>query len=164
MGVNHAHQYPGNPHGSSENFTSFLESESRRYDIDLLAEEMSLEALRRQHLKISSVQMVATRLEIRHVLCDPDQLERERLGIPSTEEIKAELAIGACMTDTQISILDKKERSFWPKREEEWLRRANTINHRTCLFVIGSAHIPTFFSLLNQSNYQTTVLCERWNG
>lgn len=45
IGANHAHQLPGKACGQAEAFSSFVETVAQAERVDLIAEEMSIEAL-----------------------------------------------------------------------------------------------------------------------
>ena len=163
VGANHAHQYPGNPHGRSDLFASFLIAQAKSLGVDLIAEEMSLAALEMAKVKQSTVQVVAQSLHIPHLFCDPNESEREALGIPSYEELKKlrkiEHVFGA---EEQLLLADEK--GYWPVREREWLTRLGKTRHNKVLFVHGPDHSSALAQLLEANNYEVQVLFQRWDA
>jgi hypothetical protein len=163
VGANHAHQLPGNPSGRADLFREFVAQQARACRVDLIAEEMSREALAKWKVEKSSVQAAAESVHVKHLLCDPDSAERKALGIPSYEELKA--ARGAShLSGEDEELLKNDERTYWPIREKEWLKRVANINHRRVLFVIGPDHVESFSFLLQEACYRVQVLSVRWEA
>ena len=159
VGANHAHQHPGSPHGRSELFASFLIVQATSLDVDLIAEEMSVEALARANVNRSTVQEVALSLRIPHLFCDPNEVERKALGIPNREELKKRRNITRVFgAEEQLLVADEK--SYWPTREQEWLTRLRKTRHNKVLFVHGPDHVITFAQLLERNGYEVQLLCQ----
>jgi len=86
IGTNHANQYVGNKHGDSAQFTDYLHRVCSAHKVDLLAEEMSTEALEENSAKSTALELAIT-LGISHIFCDPSRGERTALGIPTNEKL-----------------------------------------------------------------------------
>ncbi len=165
IGVNHAHQYPGHKDGHSDLFVQFVAQQAVSLAVDLIAEEMSREALAKARVSLSSVEVAACSIGVRHLLCDPDSDERKVLGIPSYEELREARGIRRyCVFEKEQKLLEEDERSYWPIREKEWLRRIAGTNHNRLLYVLGSNHVESFASLLQQAQYHVDVISPRWEG
>jgi hypothetical protein len=71
-----------------------------------MAEEFSEEALRDvYHANVATVKSVAGRLGIEHRFCDPEETDRQRLGIPCFADIrdKVRKPTGSGKTQRRIS-------------------------------------------------------------
>jgi hypothetical protein len=163
VGANHAHQHPGSSYGRSDLFASFLIAQATLLRVDLLAEEMSTDALAKVGVKQSTVQEVALSLHIQHLFCDPNEVERKALGIPNYEELKKRRSIDHVF-GAQEQLLVADERSYWPVREQEWLTRLRKTRHNKVLFVHGPDHTAAFARLLEKNGYEVQVLCQRWDA
>lgn len=163
IGANHAHQYPGNVHGRANQFEDFLTSQVRDLSVDLLAEEMSAEALQRAKVVESSVQRVARELKVPHLLCDPDSIQRSALGIPDFEELKRKRNL-KLVVDEDAALLEQDERLYWPVREAEWLRRLQRAEFGRAIFVTGPNHVLSFEDLLRRNSYEVQIITERWEA
>lgn len=163
IGANHAHQYPGHRHGNSDTFESFVTRVATQLQVDLLAEEMSREALDNAKVSHSSVNAVSDRMQLPHILCDPDSAERCELGIPSYDELKKRRGFNYVYAE-EARMLESDERSFWSVREREWLRRLGATPHQRVLFVLGPNHVQSFQQLLAVSGYKVEIVCLRWEA
>lgn len=163
VGVTHAHQYPGHPQGRADLFGLFVKRHAQSAQPDLIAEEMSREALAIAKVPHSSVENAAGSLRIKHLLCDPDAVERKVLGIPSYAELKAARGIRHVF-EAEEALLKADERSFWPIREREWLNRLARVNHQSVFFVLGPDHVDSFAMLLQEAEYQVDIVSRRWAG
>lgn len=163
IGTNHANQFPGNPHGRADLFSEFLASQARDLAAHLLAEEMSTEALHRAKVEESSVQRVARALELDHLFCDPDTRERSILGIPDYEQLKHRRGLKHVLGDN-VSLLEQDERTYWPLREAEWLRRLQESESERIVLVVGPNHVQSFATALCNNSYEITIITDRWEG
>jgi hypothetical protein len=161
IAANHSHQYPDHPKGRADLFGSLLAQLAHSHGVDLIAEEMSREALEMENATKSTVEAVAESLQIRHLLCDPDSAERKALGIPSYEDLKVARGIRHVF-EAEEALLKADERAYWPIRETEWLNRLGKFPHRSVLFVLGPDHVDTFSTLLRYVDYQVHVVNRRW--
>ena len=162
--MNHAHQYPDHRLGSSDALAAFLFGQVEKHGIDLLAEEMSVEALRREGCHQSTVQVVARRTNIAHVFLDPDSAERSALGIPSYDEIKARRGLGKYVFEDDAAKLKVAEREHWGTREAEWVRRLDAAQFARALAVVGSKHVESLSATLHLRNHAVTILTAKWEA
>lgn len=161
IGTNHANQYPGNIHGHADIFTSYILKVAKARVVDLIAEEMSREALTKARVEKSSVQLAAEELRLLHLFCDPDSEERTALKILDHEQLKQRRGLVHAFDD-QIDLLEQDEKEYWPLREAEWLARLQQTNHSKLLFVLGANHVESFASLLSSNKYKVEILNSRW--
>jgi len=149
----------GSKHGKPVSFSRYLEDLCSIYCIDLIAEEMSLEALGQNH---STAALLAKKLGIPHQFCDPSPGERIALGIPSDGEIRSTLGLGRVLTVEQDAIVKNAEQAYWHLREAEWYRRVKSLLFSNCLFILGANHVPTFMELLSDAGECFQLLNQRW--
>ncbi len=99
IGVNHAvqdYKWSRDPkrgdlyEALTKEFKAFLYDVINTHNITVLAEEYNEEALGRGYDK-SVLKDIAKSLCLTHLYCDPKKKEREKLGIPSQEEIDKEV-------------------------------------------------------------------------
>lgn len=161
VGTNHANQYVGNKYGDSAQFTEYLRSVCSTHEVDLLAEEMSIEALEKNSAKSTALELART-LGITHLFCDPNRRERTALGIPTDDELRTSLGFRKYLLNHQIDRFEDAERSYWPLREEEWIRRVEACSFSICLFIVGSNHVSSFSDIVRSRGMPLQVLHQRW--
>lgn len=132
-------------------FVEFLTDLCQKMRVDTIGEEFSTQALcyhttcaskalkRQQNSlvvsKQSCAQIVANRLQIKHVFADPDDKERDTHGIPYNES---------------------------SKREEFWVGRLKEGSSESVIFICGSKHIDTFSKRLRASRIDVAVASADW--
>lgn len=164
IGINHADQYPGHKDGRSDLFCKFVTKQAISLAVDFIAEEMSREALLKEKVYLSSVEIAAWSIGVRHRLCDPDSAERKALGIPSFDELREARGFSRYISEREEKQLEADERLYWPIREKEWLDRIQGANHSSLLFILGAQHVESFARLLEQAQYHVNVISPRWRG
>jgi hypothetical protein len=164
VGVNHGVQFV-NRH-SDRNvinaFEDYLRDTSKEYDIQLIAEEMSMESLKKWEATRSVCKSVTDELGIKHAFCDPDSIERKKIGIKLEKEISEELGYGQILSDSQVNKLDEILKTQWPLREQFWLEKILAAKRDRTLFVLGSSHIESFSDLLKQKDVGCIILKRKW--
>ena len=171
IGVKHEYPYEDYSSGSIE-FHSFLRRLANDKCVDLMAEELSEEAisLRREALRREAVgsvaSNVASELRIRHKLCDPDSSQREQLGIKSGGKIALELALGREGTSDLSDLgpeVEAVKRKDWPKREAYWLDRILEEDFERCIFILGAGHVETFCRSLDREQVEYEIVAKDWH-
>ncbi len=140
IGLNHGYQLRGSSEMDWAAFDAYLFHFCRVEKTDLVAEEMSEEGLRlfRDEGATGSVPRdVAMRLGVRHLFCDPDSVERTRLGIPSGKE-------------------------GWAARERRWWQKLREVNFTRCAFVLGAQHVDRFATLLASEGIDARTESKNW--
>lgn len=90
----------------------------------------------------SVAKIVCARNNIRHILCDPDNVERAQLYC----------ARGVTEADDQ--------RNGYSIREEEWLRRIRPmLPDGRLVFICGANHVESFREKLERSSTTVKILC-----
>lgn len=124
-----------------------------------IAEEMSLQVVHewRRPPRNSIPHDVAQELGIFHQYSDPNQVERDALGIQSVEtDLARRIALG--LPKTPQAELLKREQEEFIKREEEWFRRISGLDRWPMLFVCGINHVPTFSAKLQACGFSVHSL------
>jgi len=153
IGLNHGYQLRGYDGADWSAFEQYLLSYSESEGIDLIAEELSNEAVRKWMAADSVARHVARRLGVRHLFCDPESGQRRALGIRSLDEIAAELG---------PLDLEAKEKEAWLIRERFWLERLREVPFNACVFILGSQHVESFELLLRSEGWEATVVEKNW--
>ena len=162
IAVDHEVQYLDSD--SSSSFSQFLEQKVKQLGVTLIAEELSQEAVVKQKkVKINTIgstaHHVAEITRIEHRFCDPNNSERESLGIPTTRDIRRKLGLKAGQDEPKV---EREKRKYWPKREQFWLDKIIDRVEEKLIFVCGADHIKSFKSLLESINCNVEILSEDW--
>lgn len=160
--TNHANQMIGCEHGDAFNFIDYLSNICLNKNIDLIAEELSEEALASSHAIDSSCRILSGKMGIRHIFCDPESAERKFLGIPSESEILEDLGFGKVLTRAQAIQLKTEEMRYWNARENYWIENIIQHDFKRCLFICGSSHIGSFSKNLSSKGINFEIITENW--
>ena len=145
-----------------EAFARYLKEQAEKYKIALIAEELSKEVLCKYKAKACTAQDVATELGIWYRPCDPNSLERKKLGIPSECEVKEQLGLGLCLSNEELERLEEEEKKYWSKREQFWFDCIADKLHEPTIFICGVKHVERFQSLLINRGYEVRMLVKNW--
>lgn len=176
IGVDHLIQYRGPvPEILREEFKEYLAARVRELGITLIAEEFSEEALGDVYESAEATcRGAAAAAGIDHRFCDPEEEDRQRLGIPSwadamdgvkkkygiTEKVILNDALRRAVLDETRAVV----RSFFPARERFWLERLRDRIGENILFTCGWEHIPSFCDLLTAEGAGCAILNPFWRG
>lgn len=138
IGVDHHIQYKKEDYSVSyrekiSHFLDFLREQSKIYNIDLLAEEFSEEALKMNNVSSSNVFDLSQTLKIQHCFCDPDTKQRTEYNINSSDE-----------------------------RELFWLNTILAAKKQSIILICGDAHVDTFKNKLNLKGIDCQVIGREW--
>lgn len=172
IGANYGHQMIGCKYGNPDKFAAYLGEMCRLHQVNLIAEGANESTLSIWSASESVGRTVARNMEIRHLFCEPDFRERERLGIPSLKQLLEDRGIEkdangeyAMWSLEANEAIKQDEKSYWPIRQQEWLRRVLEVQSpqcHTCAFLLGTDHVDAFSQLLNEHGLSNEVLCKRW--
>jgi len=165
IGLNHGYQLEGCMTHDWKTFDEYLFGFCKRAHIDLVAEELSEWAIKRNSHQgaIGSVgKNVASRLSIKHLFCDPDEVERKQLGIRNGKELSQSLGFGNILNAEQATIVEQKEREQWPIRERYWLEQLQKVHFRQCVFILGAQHVDSFDKLLAREDFTVHIEHPDW--
>ena len=129
-------------------FKVYLRGLIDRHEVCAIAEEMSIEALKKYpHPDLPSGEsvpfQVAKELGLAHkYCCPPDRATRDRLGLSP---------------DGRLGTPKDNE-----KRETYWLEQLEKLDSFPCLFVLGIIHVTSFSNLLEKSGYKSEIVNAEW--
>jgi hypothetical protein len=141
-------------------FAKMLRKLATSVAAETIAEEANEQALRDVGSRASVPQLVAHKLKIFHLFCDPDRTERQLLGIHEENMIRVS-AFPEMLNEATVQQLSAQS---WRRREEEWLRRLNNIKATRIIFICGAEHIATFPALAVQRGFQVVVEHATWEA
>lgn len=138
-------------HPLSNNYREFLYQTIPNLKISLVCEELSEDDVKTAtHECIAKI--VAGKLDVPYLHCEPSDKERKELGIPLAEEINnrmQDLITEAKLTGVYPEDSFKKFRKEMTiahkKREQYWLGKIQDKKDEVILFIVGIGHF-SFFS------------------
>jgi len=154
VGTDHELQHTGIPKRAEketvilarDRFGSFLKKSISELKITLIAEEFSNEVL--TFLKAeSTLRPVAEEIGIEHRFCDPNIVDRDRIGLPPP------------FTQTSDEEQKRKDDEL---RENHWIDAIEDRLDSSIIFICGADHIVGFTDLLNSKGIDNMVLEEYW--
>lgn len=158
LGTTHGNQVVGCPGSNWKEFEEFLLRTAEELSLRAIAEELNDEAVVGLRGTDSVARQVCNRLGIGHLYCDPDSSQREKLGIPSTQELKTRLGYGLILNHVQRDRLDAETKKYWSQREKHWLSCFQQIRGDDFLFVFGSSHMQSFSDRLSDEGFDYVVI------
>jgi AbiU2 len=162
VGIDHEVQYLDS---SSTSFLKSIQEWAITYDIKIIAEELSQEAIdkegqaRNQPLE-STARHAASLLGRQHRLCDPNTSQRANLGIPERSEIAKLLHLRRGENE---QLIEEESQRYWPVREGFWLDQIRDVLGENLLFICGSSHVESFKALLDKTHGKVVILHRHWN-
>lgn len=137
LGVDHIIQYNSYSWPKKESavnkFSEYLERKAKELKVTVIAEEFSDEALKINNVPMSNAQIVAQRLGLKHVLCDPNREERRSRGMCNDDE-----------------------------RESFWIERLSDAIDETILFICGDSHLESLKYKLMSRGVETEIISQGW--
>lgn len=123
------------PEGCYAEFENLIHAAATTNSVKLIAEELSAAFVGENR---SLCDKVAGELGIAHMFCDPNNRERETLGLPKIDD-----------------------RKTWGPREEHWLSRLEGVEF-PILFVCGANHVLSFSKKCLARGISVVVLEDDW--
>lgn len=161
VGTSHEYQWAGK--NLSENeislFYAFIISLAKKHGIRAIAEEMSVEALKKENREHSTLFQVSKTLNICHQYSDPEIGEQERLGILNEGTVEY---YGKYRCNWSRHEIDNRIENEDRKREAVWLSKIEDLNTWPLLFICGSKHTIPFRKLLAETGYIVHLEVENW--
>lgn len=160
-----SHKYQKEDKGCSKQdvqaFKDFLEKACSDYNIRTVAEEMSEQALEEADRNNSIPQQAAKVLSLKHLFCDPDRKERERLGIFQENYLRIKSFPNLPLPEDEIRRQslegDRRREQYWlecllTEPEIEW----------PVLFICGAHHVTSFSRILEEKGFILTRIEDDW--
>jgi len=156
IGTSHKYQRPANP--AEQEFRNLLEQTCKAYEVRAIAEEMSDGALTQRGASQSLCEQIANAKGIAHRYCDPNNEQRQALGIRQENDIRYE----AFRNDWDSDRLEQEIRATYAIRERYWLNQLLDLNCWPVLFVCGANHIKSFCNKLEANGLHADVVARDW--
>lgn len=163
LGVNHNIQWDlNNP--QHKNFQKYLNKFIIDHFINVLAEEFHKDFLP-ENQKTSVLKKIANNKKIKHIYCDANEEERERLGIKTPRQIRTELNIPHSWSSDQGSyyngLIDGELKKYFGKREKFWINKIKKYFNQNIIFICGYKHKKTFSRRLKKYGWSVIVIRKR---
>lgn len=156
IGTAHHYQESGKP--GADELKAFAQRYARQFRIRAIGEEMSREALNERSVTSSVGADLARALAIHHRYCDPERIERTRLGISAQNDIRA----SGWLQNWSASEIDAKIQSSEGKREKYWISQLIDLDEWPLLFICGATHVGSLRDLLELHGIAVEVACQDW--
>ena len=130
--------------------------------VAVIAEEYSIEGCKRYSVEESICCAIAREYGLVHVYCDPTADERERIGIPSPDELNEQVTGKpncSILTPKECGEIDRLTAEHFPKREQFWAEKLVTFRGQDLLFVCGKDHVESFGGLLRRCGWEVQAEC-----
>ena len=174
IGIDHLVQYNGPlPEYILDQFRELLIEKTAEYNITLIAEEFNGEFLRDVYsATVDTAMAAAGEAGIDHIYCDPEEAERDKLGIPYYADVRERVMAGLGMSGGFIFDDEKRKmveletaaevKKFWHIRESFWLERIRARLCENILFICGHEHVERFRTLLEREGVEVSVIDTFW--
>jgi hypothetical protein len=156
IGTSHKYQLPGNP--TEQEFRECLAQICEAFEVQAVAEEMSVEALAQKRASQSLCEQIANAKGIGHRYCDPNNEQRQTLHIRQEQDIRFE----AFLNDWDNDRLEQEIRAAHAIREHHWLDKLLDLNCWPVLFVCGANHLKSFCGVLDANGLRAHVVTWDW--
>ncbi len=126
--------------------------------VTIIAEEFSIQVQNRDGQ--TPAQKIAIINNLKYIFADPDEKEREKLGIKLRWDTAKNLGIDIndpYITKEEINKINIAHRHFDGLREKEWLKRIRDDANSSLIFICGIDHLKTFCELLNQQGFEACI-------
>lgn len=142
-------------------FCAYVNSVVKRFDIQVIAEELNHQGLEWATVEQSVLEAVASSLNIPHRFCEPNTHERGLLDIEADESVIHDRAWREALSDSAKETLIR----FWfLKREMVWLQRLIGLDQWPVLYICGCNHVQSFQKLIATQEILCEVVCEKWDS
>lgn len=166
IGTNHVYQFGSGSDFKGTTCSQQQEAKFRQLLIKVcgsccvaaICEELSEEALRKMALTESVPKKIAHALSLCHRYCDPNEKERNKMGIRDDSYIRT---AGIMSHQSQESI-EQEVLAERRKREPYWIGQLLKLDAYPVLFVCGSWHVPSFSDLLRHSGAESIIVERDW--
>jgi hypothetical protein len=136
IGIDHQVQHAKNI-DIAKLFSSYLEKKVTDLNVDIIAEEWFEELLEMNNVTSTIPQDIAKKFKIKHIFCDPNKQERERIGWKTK-------------ADNHL-------------REKYWLDKIKNSSQKNIIFICGSEHLESFKKLIITEGYRAEILPDKFD-
>jgi hypothetical protein len=154
------------PLSKMEDFQRYLSDAAVSLRVAAIGEEMSEDRiLDYGHNATSVAQLVARHSNMAHVFCEPNQNERQKLGLRAGDEMVEHVNGIAKKTGRPfLEVHSEEVRKQFPVREAFWATRlaSHKPDTNSVLFICGADHCGTFSETLRQRGLAARLHCRDW--
>lgn len=154
------------PLSKVEDFQKYLTDAAISLCAGVIGEEMSEDRiLAFGHNATSVAQLVARRLNLPHVFCEPNYTERQELGLRAGDEMVDHVNGIANRTDRGfLEVQSEEVRKQFAVRESFWVTRLapHDPDTNSVVFICGADHCETFSETLRQKGLEARLHCPDW--
>lgn len=161
LGTDHRFQFGGSARSERQNaaFCHLLEDLVETHQVRLVAEEMSLDALRDQNQDESTVAAFARQNRVCHLYCDPPASIHSQMGL-RVERNASWFRQVERWSDERIADAIAHEHRI---RERYWKNRILEADTWPCLLVCGAEHAVPVSGLFLASGLNASIIAENWD-
>ncbi|HHC6615580.1 TPA: hypothetical protein ACN311_004899 [Vibrio parahaemolyticus] len=140
---------------SHSGFKSYIEDLISQFGIKVIAEEIDVDSIPSQ---------LAEKHNLQYINIEPNPAERAALGIPSLNLIEHSIFREFDDFDSEEAQAEceRRKQEAYRSREQEWLKRVESIQANPILVICGANHFEPFSELLEQSGISVTKHCSLW--
>jgi hypothetical protein len=154
------------PLSKVEAFQRYLADAAVSLRAGAIGEEMSEDRILDYGYNATSVaQLVARHMNIAHVFCEPNQNERQKLGLRAGDEMVEHVNGIVQRTGRPFPEVHSEEvRKQFPIREAFWATRlaAHEPDTNSVVFICGADHCETFPESVRQKGLEARLHCPDW--
>jgi len=155
IGVNHAIQHNGFKRRINKDKADEIRDEFKNYilktikeeKISYVAEESNPEVLKLLEATSTMAELAAKALKIPYKYVEPETKTRIALEIPA---------------ENYEHFSDNEKEKIYRIREKYWFEQIQDVIGSNILFICGPAHIDSFAELLQQKQWQVSILVDYW--
>lgn len=163
IGTNHEHQYC-RLGKNSLNFVSLIKSVLTNSQFDLVAEELSKDAIDQENALGSVAKNVPDELEISHLFVDLGVIERKELGIVGFKQIVKVVCGGSVVKPELREEVERRDKAEWDIKEWAWIEKIEKSGRNTILFICGSDHVDRIINKCHSKNIKHSVVTSAFDG
>lgn len=162
FGTTHQYQWrdPQLSERKHADFNTQINSIVTSYNIQIIAEECSKEALKEKGVSESTLHVISEQHQIDHAYCDPNSNLRSELGIFQENSIRADAFFNNWDEREILRRINKSYRI----RENFWLNCILSHDKWPVLFICGSKHTDAFLDIVKNNDLKATVLKYDWES
>ncbi len=135
-----------------DKYLSYLKKIIQEKKIQLVAEEISEDALCHWEINNTHARKIISTFRIEYLLCDPGFDERNKLGLQQREDIARNLGFSFPLTTEQEIEINKIAKESDIKREKFWLNKIKEKGDKTTLLICGYGHVDSIAELALKEN------------
>ena len=139
-------------------FRQYLLSIIRDFNVDGIAEEMSIDGLKVRVGTSSIAYSISDQLGLSHLYADPSIEEQNRIGILPDHQLKMN-GFFNCIPNSEVELQIDQQNLV---REKIWLEKLKSFPPSRVLFICGSNHASRFAQLVQNAGIEVNTIAQTW--